>query len=233
MHLNNSIVAFAAVAALFPFTTKLSAQADQASANSITSQPALVDVQPRPSPVWVTAPVEPAVFTEDDERVITIHLGPDGIPMNPQNVANQLSNTPVAPPAEMSHEEKVAQALANRRSRLVGSALTYRGTPYVWGGTTTRGFDCSGFTQYVCRQQGIIIPRTAKQQFNAGKAVSKANLQQGDLVFFNTTGPITHVGMYIGNGKFVHAANPRRGVRVDSLNSGYYANRYAGARRYR
>lgn len=206
--------------ALFPFTANVSVKADQL---STIQGPAImpVSVASHTSPVWVTAPSEPMPVVED-ERVITIHLGPDGQPAAQVMLA---SNNP-------THDERVAQALANRRQSLVNRALTYRGTPYVWGGTSTRGFDCSGFTQYLFRQQGKSIPRTAKQQFGAGTPVSRANLRQGDLVFFNTTGPITHVGMYIGNGKFVHAANPRRGVRVDNMSNSYYSSRYAGARRY-
>jgi len=81
--------------------------------------------------------------------------------------------------------------------------------------------------------EGVELPHSAKQQFELGQAVARAGLLPGDLVFFNTRGPISHVGMYIGNGKFIHASNPRRGVRVDTLNASYYMKRFAGARRYK
>ncbi|MGB9587905.1 MAG: C40 family peptidase, partial [Armatimonadota bacterium] len=115
---------------------------------------------------------------------------------------------------------------------LVTRALGWLGTRYVWGGTSTKGVDCSGLTQSLYKSQGIKLPHNAKAQFKLGKPVPRDALIPGDLVFFNTRGPLTHVGMYIGDGKFVHAANPRRGVRIDSLSSRYYSSRYAGARRY-
>lgn len=115
---------------------------------------------------------------------------------------------------------------------LVGRALSWLGTRYVWGGLSRKGVDCSGLTRLIYKSEGIDLPRTAKQQFKAGRPVPRKSLVPGDLVFFNTRGPITHVGMYIGNNKFIHAANPRRGVRIDSLGSAYYHKRFAGARRY-
>ncbi|MHB0999075.1 MAG: C40 family peptidase [Armatimonadota bacterium] len=115
---------------------------------------------------------------------------------------------------------------------LIGKALSWLGTRYVWGGISTRGVDCSGLTKLLYQKEGIKLPHSAKQQFKLGKPVKSPNLAPGDLVFFNTRGPISHVGMYIGEGKFVHAANRRRGVRVDSLNAAYYSKRFAGARRY-
>jgi cell wall-associated NlpC family hydrolase len=81
-------------------------------------------------------------------------------------------------------------------------------------------------------KKGVKLPHSAKQQYQMGKAVEKSDLQEGDLIFFNTRGPITHVGMYLGNGVFVHAANPRAGVTVSSLNTAYYQKTYAGARRF-
>lgn len=116
---------------------------------------------------------------------------------------------------------------------LIDNAMSLIGTPYAWGGTTRSGFDCSGFTQYVYRGSGISIPRTSYAQFTSGTSVSRSNLSPGDLVFFDTNGPgASHVGIYIGGGSFVHAANPRRGVTTNSLNAGYYASHYLGARRY-
>ena len=120
----------------------------------------------------------------------------------------------------------------SRSAALAREALAHRGARYIWGGTGRGGFDCSGFTQYLYAKRGIKLPHSAKMQYGLGKAVSKKDLQEGDLVFFNTRGPLTHVGMYIGDGKFIHAANPRRGVTVDLLDSPYYAKRYEGARRY-
>ncbi|AFQ44580.1 C40 family peptidase [Desulfosporosinus meridiei] len=115
-------------------------------------------------------------------------------------------------------------------STLVSNALSLTGVPYVFGGTSKKGFDCSGYTQYVFKGSGISLPRTSSAQFNVGTPVKKDELQSGDLVFFSTyaKGP-SHVGVYIGGGKFVHASNS--GVRTTSLNDSYYSGRYVGARR--
>ena len=107
------------------------------------------------------------------------------------------------------------------------------GYPYVYGAESpSSGFDCSGLVYYCFGQYGISLKRTADDQMNYnGTAVSRDNLQVGDLVFFGSGSYANHVGIYIGSGNFVHAANPSSGVRVSSLNETYYANRYIGARR--
>ncbi len=125
----------------------------------------------------------------------------------------------------------IAKALSATRS-LMNHAVSWLGTRYVWGGVSKAGVDCSGLMKLLFKGEGVNLPRVARQQFQRGIAVARAALMPGDLVFFNTNrGPITHVGIYIGNGQFLHAANPRRGVRIDSLGSSYYTKRFAGARR--
>ena len=120
----------------------------------------------------------------------------------------------------------------NSSSSLVKNALSLVGVPYLYGGTSRRGFDCSGFTQYVFKGSGISLPRTTGGQFSVGSSVSRDQLQLGDLVFFSTYAPgPSHVGIYIGGGSFVHASNS--GVRTTSLSESYYASRYLGARRVR
>ena len=117
-------------------------------------------------------------------------------------------------------------------SALIETALSLRGVPYAWGGTTPKGFDCSGFTRYVYAQHGISIPRIAAHQYRAGDAVSSRELQPGDLVFFSTIAPgPSHVGLAIGGGRFVHAPSERGRVRVESLGARYWRRRYLGARR--
>lgn len=112
-------------------------------------------------------------------------------------------------------------------------ALSLVGSPYRWGGTSEAGFDCSGFTQYVFRELGTVLPRTSYDQFRTGTAVSRSSLLPGDLVFFSTDAAgASHVAVYIGNGLIVHALNHRTGVIVSRLSDGYYAARYIGARRY-
>lgn len=116
-------------------------------------------------------------------------------------------------------------------SQIVNYAMDFMGTPYVWGGTTPSGFDCSGFTKYVFKNFGYAINRTAAQQLGNGIKVS--DLKVGDLVFFGNTyssgAAATHVGIYIGNNQFIHSANG--GVKITSLSESYYASRYVGARR--
>ena len=118
--------------------------------------------------------------------------------------------------------------------KIVSFAKQYLGYRYVYGGTTpSSGFDCSGFIYYVFNSCGYSISRSLTVQAKAGTAVSKAELQPGDVVFFNNTssGALGHVGIYIGNGKMIHAANSKRGLVTDTINSGYYNTYYYSARR--
>ncbi len=113
--------------------------------------------------------------------------------------------------------------------QIVDYAQNYLRAPYVWGGMSPSGFDCSGFTKYVYSHFGIDLPRTASGQTDLGTYVKESNLQPGDLVFFDTDGSgISHVGIYIGNGNFISAASVD--VCISSLNSGYWAGCYVTAR---
>ena len=118
-------------------------------------------------------------------------------------------------------------------NEIINTAKSFLGTPYQWGGTSPSGFDCSGFTQYVLAQNGKSIPRTSQEQFASGQAVDKSNLQAGDLVFYNWSGgtEATHVGIYEGNGKMIHAPHSGDVVKEVDFNS-YGQNAYLGARRY-
>ncbi len=117
---------------------------------------------------------------------------------------------------------------------IVNIALAYRGSKYSSGGMSSRsGFDCSGFIKFLYETKGISLPHSSSAQFNYGKPVDKSDLKSGDIVFFSDTykSGISHVGLYIGDNKFIHAATSKSGVKVDDLNSSYYAKRYTGARR--
>lgn len=118
-------------------------------------------------------------------------------------------------------------------SNLSDKALSYVGHKYVYGGSSPSGFDCSGLVYYVYNSYVNELPRGAKKQSKIGVYVEKENLQKGDLVFFGNygNGVVEHVGIYIGNGNFVHAANSKRGVVVDTLVSGYYNTNYIVAKR--
>ncbi len=115
--------------------------------------------------------------------------------------------------------------------RLTATAMQYLGVPYVYGGSSPSGFDCSGFVSYVFAQAGIHLPRTADDQYLVGQPVSLGNLRTGDLVFFvDDSGELSHVGMYLRDGEFIHASTST-GIDFDSLNRDWRREHYLGARR--
>lgn len=143
----------------------------------------------------------------------------------------QNNNTNTNKPAETQNTtNQTNQATSKKGATVVQTASNYIGSSYVYGASGPNSFDCSGFTSYVYRQHGINLNRTAAGQYSNGTAVARSNLQPGDLVMFGKSG-INHVGIYIGGGNIVHAANRQRGVTIDTINSGYYNNNYVGARR--
>ena len=126
----------------------------------------------------------------------------------------------------------ITQSTSYVAGRILSTAMEYMGVPYVFGGSSPRAFDCSGYVQYVFAKAGISIPRTADTQYEVGTPVSTADLLPGDLVFFETYAPgASHVGIYVGDGNFIHASSGRGSVTISSLSQAYYSSHYIGARR--
>jgi len=121
------------------------------------------------------------------------------------------------------------------KEQLLEYAKYFKGGKYVWGGTTPKGFDCSGYVQYLYKKHNINLPRTAWSQSKKGVSVSKDDLKKGDLLFFLTDKkrgiPVTHVGIYIGDGEFIHAASKKKGIIISPIYSGYYAKKFVSAKR--
>ena len=134
----------------------------------------------------------------------------------------------------LSQISQVGQNVSQRASELVVNAMGFLGVPYKWGGSTAEtGFDCSGFVVSVYRQSvGLLLPRKAEEQAAATQKIDQNDLQPGDLVFFNTMRrAFSHVGIYVGNGKFIHSPRAGSEVRVESMGGSYWQNRFNGARR--
>jgi cell wall-associated NlpC family hydrolase len=118
----------------------------------------------------------------------------------------------------------------DKTKQIIDTAKSFIGVPYKFGGTTPKGFDCSGFVQYVFDKRKIALPRSADTQFKVGKGIAQKNLQQGDLVFFSTYEKgASHCGIYLEQGKFIHASS--HGVMISRLDESYWKTRYLGARR--
>ena len=130
--------------------------------------------------------------------------------------------------------DQVRQTMGTRASELVFNAMGFLGVPYKRGGNTVEtGFDCSGFVRSMYEQTvGLILPRRAEQQAAATQNIDKSELKPGDLVFFNTMRrTFSHVGIYVGEGRFIHSPKPGAEVRVESMSINYWASRFDGARR--
>ncbi|MCO5295481.1 MAG: NlpC/P60 family protein [Fimbriimonadaceae bacterium] len=148
-------------------------------------------------------------------------------------VASRTTSTKSRSSATAGAKNKKLVVANTSGKGIVERALGYRGVRYSYGAASRSATDCSGLTSQVYRAAGVALPRTSGEQAKVGQAVGKASLKKGDLVFFKTNRGtrINHVGIYIGDGKFVHASSGGGKVKVDSINEGYYQRRYAGARR--
>lgn len=121
------------------------------------------------------------------------------------------------------------------RQELVDTARRFLGVPYCWGGESTdTGFDCSGLTMVTYRLNGLKLPRNSRWQYDAGRFVKQKDLKKGDLVFFATNGGrrVSHVGLYVGDGRFIHAPRKGKTVRIERLDNRYFASCYVGGRTY-
>lgn len=134
----------------------------------------------------------------------------------------------------LSQLDQVRQNVSNKASELVFNAMGFMGVPYKRGGNTVEtGFDCSGFVRAMYEQSiGLVLPRRAEQQAAATQNIDKSELKPGDLVFFNTLRrTFSHVGIYVGEGRFIHSPKPGAEVRVENMSMNYWASRFDGARR--
>ena len=143
-------------------------------------------------------------------------------------VSQQQAIDTVVGVSAVAPQEQTIVAPPSTHGGVVGVAMSQLGTPYVWGGGAPGGFDCSGLVSWAYAQVGVSLPHSTYAQYSMGVAVSKDQLQPGDLVFFDGLG---HVGLYIGGGQFVHAPHTGDVVKISGLGEGWYSSTYVGARR--
>ncbi len=184
---------------------------------------------------------QPATFFKDNDGLFKVRFGDFPTGDAARRYADLLLRQGtidayyIVAPGKQAAAQRQQRGDAFVRSRLVETAKGFLGLPYRWGGASTKtGFDCSGLTMTTYRLNGYRLPRTSGEQFRTGTSVSKTAISRGDLVFFaiQRGKKVSHVGVYIGNGRFIHA--PRRGktIRISSLESDYYRRHFVGARSY-
>jgi murein DD-endopeptidase len=148
-------------------------------------------------------------------------------------LAGCSSAPPAAPAASNQTPMPASLPAASVGTEIAMRAMSLLGTPYKWGGASPGGFDCSGLVRFVHEQLGIYTPRTAQEQYSAARRVKISGIEPGDLLFFRTDGDkrISHVAIYTGEGRFIHAPKTGRPVELRTLDDDYYAPRLAGAGR--
>ncbi len=164
--------------------------------------------------------------TKEDDKKVDVGSVARRFSSARPSAAAPKKETAAPPPADISLPGKF------EKQKMMDAILGWMGTPYLWGGETKQGIDCSAFSREIFRTSGgMSLPRTTEEQVTLGRPVSRENLEFGDLIFFNTTGQDpSHVGIYIGDDMFAHAS-VSFGVTLSSLYSSYYKKRYTGARR--
>jgi len=141
----------------------------------------------------------------------------------------------IVSPESYAVKKEHALGTAYIRNEIISRAESYLGIPYQWGGSSLEeGFDCSGLTMAVYQLIGLNLPHSAEDQFRKGTPIKKERLHRGDLIFFRASNSqrISHVGIFTGNGRFIHAPGRNKKIRIDSLSSTYFKKHYAGARTY-
>ena len=154
---------------------------------------------------------------------------PDGAGVKPADAPGKEMRPALEPRIKKAPESAPFLQRA-KVAAVIATAKKYIGTPYKFGGTTPKAFDCSGYLQYVFQENGMTLPRTADEQFKLGKSAKTAELEAGDLVFFETYEKgASHCGIYLGGGKFIHASTSK-GVRIDDLSGDYWNTHYYGGK---
>lgn len=153
-----------------------------------------------------------------DDLIIAGQILNVSIKGNP-NIHKTVRNEGSTYLTDQVEQEKIRNSVVFTSNPILEYASSFLGVPYVWGGISPEGFDCSGFTQYVFSHFGVTLPRVSQEQQNVGKLISRDDLQPGDLVFFGT--PAHHVGIYVGNGKMIDAPHSGAVIRIQSLNSDF------------
>lgn len=179
------------------------------------------------------APAFDILQPQQDAQTFDTPLLQDQAPV--QESTEQLPAETPAPtpePVATPTPEPTVDPGVHKAQSIIAEAKKYQGLHYVWGGTSPSGFDCSGFVYYLYGKNDVSLPRVSFSQFKTGTVISRDQLEPGDLVFFNTDGTgASHVGIYIGDGSFIHSSSGAKKVTISTLSDGFYNSHYLGARR--
>lgn len=187
--------------------------------------------------VLLSVPALPALADDAGTLSAAASLTPvavsDPIPMADRSMLFGADLEQLIANQPTSAKPEPAPKVSDRVQTVLRRALALLGTPYRWGGTSENGFDCSGLVGYVFKTAlGIELPRVSREMANSGEQIERAALNAGDLVFFSRRGKrVDHVGIYVGNGQFVHAPRTGKDVMVSSLDTGYWSHKFLKARR--